>query len=33
MEASQLDARTVIQALAYEDFCGDWEHAYMELNK
>jgi hypothetical protein len=33
VEARELDARTVLQALAYEGFCADYEMAYMELNK
>lgn len=32
-EASELDARTVVQALHYEAFLTDWEMAFMELNK
>jgi hypothetical protein len=32
-EARELDARTVLQALYYEDFCSDYEKAYVELNK
>lgn len=28
-----MDARTVLQALAYEGFCNDYELAYLELNK
>lgn len=32
-EAKELDVRTVVQALAYEKFCNDYEAAYMELNK
>lgn len=32
-EASELDARTVLQAFAYEDFCNDFDLAFMELNK
>lgn len=33
LEASELDAKTVLQALSYESFCTDYERAYMELNK
>jgi hypothetical protein len=32
-EVAKLDARTVIQALHYEKFCGDYQAAYLELNK
>lgn len=32
-EASHMDARCVLQALAYERFLGDYERAYIELNK
>lgn len=32
-EAKKLDVRTVVQALAYEKFCNDYEAAYLELNK
>jgi len=32
-EAATFDARTVLQALAYEDFIGDYDQAFMELNK
>jgi len=32
-EIEQWDARRVLQALAYERFCYDYESAYMELNK
>lgn len=28
-----MDARTVLQALAYEKFVYDYERAYIELNK
>lgn len=28
-----MDARMVLQALAYEKFCNDYELAYLELNK
>jgi len=27
-----MDARTVLQAIAYEGFISDYELAYMELN-
>jgi len=30
-EASEMDARTVIQALHYEGFCNDWEQAFLEI--
>ncbi len=33
IEARELDARTVLQALAYEKFIIDWEQAYIEENK
>jgi hypothetical protein len=33
LEAAEFDARTVIQALYYEDFCSDYEHTFLELNK
>lgn len=32
-EAREMDCRTVLQALAYEKFLGDYELAYLELNK
>lgn len=32
-EIEQWDARKVIQAINYEKFCGDYEAAYMEVNK
>lgn len=32
-EASKMDARTVLQALAYENFLSDYEQAYIDLNK
>lgn len=32
-EAETLDVRTVLQALAYEKFCGDYQIAFLELNK
>jgi hypothetical protein len=32
-EAAQLDARSVLQALAYDQFCADYEAAFYELNK
>lgn len=32
-EVRELDARTVLQALNYEKFCGDYEAAFVELNK
>lgn len=32
-EARELDARTVLQALAYETFLVDYERAFFELNK
>lgn len=32
-EAKQFDARTVLQALYYENFLVDFERAYIELNK
>lgn len=32
-EAAQMDARTVLQALAYEHFLSDYESAYYDLNK
>lgn len=28
-----MDARTVLQALAYDGFCDDYEAAYIELNR
>ena len=28
-----MDARTVLQALAYERFLGDFEAAYIDLNR
>jgi hypothetical protein len=31
-EAMTLDARTVIQAINYENFLGDYEACYIELN-
>jgi hypothetical protein len=33
LEVIEFDARTVLQALAYEGFCGDYEQTYLELNK
>lgn len=32
-EVREFDARTVLQALNYEQFCDDYEAAYVELNK
>jgi hypothetical protein len=32
-EAAEFDARTVLQILAYEEFCDDYERAYWELNQ
>lgn len=32
-EAMTYDARTVLQALEYDNFCNDYETAYYELNK
>ena len=32
-EAKELDARTVLQALNYEKFLGDYEAAFLEINK
>jgi hypothetical protein len=32
-EVRELDARTVLQALNFEKFTGDYEAAYLELNK
>jgi len=32
-EAKEMDARAVLQALAYEDFCNDFENAFLEINK
>jgi len=32
-EAMSLDARTVLQALHYEDFLARYEQAFLELNK
>jgi hypothetical protein len=31
-EASEMDARSVIQALHYENFCNDWEEQFLKLN-
>lgn len=28
-----MDARSVLQALNYDNFCSDFEHAYLELNR
>lgn len=33
MEAKTYDARTVMQAFAYEMFCDDYERAFLEVNK
>lgn len=33
LEARKLDARTVLQALAYESFLADYEKAYIEINR
>jgi hypothetical protein len=32
-EAKTMDAREVIQALAYEGFLNDYERVWLELNK
>lgn len=32
-EAMTLDARTVLQALAYEAFLSDYERTYIKLNE
>jgi hypothetical protein len=32
-EVETMDARQVLQALHYEEFCGDYESAYAEMNK
>lgn len=32
-EAAEMDARTVLQALAYDEFCHNYEAAFLELNK
>ena len=32
-EVKELNARVVLQALNYENFCGDYEMAFLELNK
>jgi len=32
-EIEKWDARKVLQALAYEVFCSDYEAAWLELNK
>lgn len=32
-EVREMDARTVLQALFYEDFRSDYELVFMELNK
>ena len=32
-EVKQMDARTVLQALSYEEFLSDYEQAYLELNR
>jgi hypothetical protein len=31
-DAKKMDVRTVVQALAYEDFLIDYEDAYVKLN-
>jgi hypothetical protein len=31
-EAKEMDVRTVLQALAYESFCNDWEAMFWQLN-
>lgn len=31
-EAAALDARTVLQALAYETFLGDYETTFLKIN-
>lgn len=33
IQAAELDSRTVIQALYYDKFIGDYESAYMEICK
>lgn len=33
LEAMQLPARVVLQALSFEKFLGDYEAAWVELNK
>jgi len=32
-EAQEMPARSVVQALYYEEFLADYERAYLELNK
>jgi hypothetical protein len=32
-EAAELDARTVLQALRYEEFLGEYESTYLWLNR
>ena len=32
-ELMEMPARTIMQALHYENFCSDYESEYMELNK
>lgn len=33
IEAMELPARVVLQAIYYESFCSDYEAAYLEVNK
>jgi hypothetical protein len=32
-EARELDARTVLQALNYEEFVSDYEQTFVEMNR
>jgi len=32
-EAGTMTAREVLQALAYEKFCSDYDRAYVEINR
>lgn len=32
-EVEEFDARRVLQALNYEEFCNDYEAAYVEMNR
>lgn len=32
-EATKMDVRSVLQCMAYENFLGDYQDAYLELNR
>jgi hypothetical protein len=32
-DAKEMTAREVLQAIAYENFCSDYEAAWLELNR